>query len=45
MDTKKMQRTLYVSDLDGTLLHSDEKISEYAARKLNELAQGGMLFS
>lgn len=45
MDMKKKKRTLYVSDLDGTLLHSDERISEYAARKLNELAQGGMLFS
>ncbi|MBR6364844.1 MAG: HAD-IIB family hydrolase [Lachnospiraceae bacterium] len=45
MDQQKKPKTLYVTDLDGTLLHSDEMISEYSARRLNELAQDGMLFS
>ena len=38
-------RTLYVSDLDGTLLHSDETISEYSVRTINALVERGMLFS
>lgn len=38
-------KTLYVSDLDGTLLRSDERTSEYTNQKLNELTQKGMLFS
>ena len=38
-------KTLYVSDLDGTLLRSDITISEYTGRTINELAARGMLFS
>lgn len=38
-------KTLYVSDLDGTLLHSDEKTSDYTNRTVNELVERGMLFS
>lgn len=38
-------RTLYVSDLDGTLLRSDARISEFTARTINDLVQKGMLFS
>lgn len=38
-------KTLYVSDLDGTLLRSDEKISEYTYNTINELVEKGMLFS
>ena len=38
-------KTLYVSDLDGTLLKSDETISEYAAKTINSLTEQGMLFS
>ena len=38
-------RTLYVSDLDGTLLRSDEKTSDFTNRTINSLAQRGMLFS
>lgn len=38
-------RVLYVSDLDGTLLRSDAKISEYTCRVINELTAKGMLFS
>lgn len=38
-------KTLYVTDLDGTLLRSDITISEYTGRTINELAARGMLFS
>lgn len=38
-------KTLYVSDLDGTLLRSDETISTYSAETLNALTKKGMLFS
>lgn len=37
--------TLYVSDLDGTLLRSDEKISQYTNSVINSLTKKGMLFS
>ena len=38
-------RNLYVSDLDGTLLRSDELISEYTGSVINALVEKGMLFS
>ena len=38
-------KILYVSDLDGTLLHSDEKTSAYTNQVINELTEKGMLFS
>lgn len=37
--------TLYVSDLDGTLLRSDETTSEYTNSVINTLTEKGMLFS
>ncbi len=37
--------TLYVSDLDGTLLRSDERTSDFTNRTVNELAEGGILFT
>lgn len=37
--------TLYVSDLDGTLLRSNERTSEYTNRVINELVDRGILFS
>lgn len=40
-----MERVLYVSDLDGTLLRSDEKISEYSCNVINGLVEKGMIFS
>lgn len=38
-------KTLYVSDLDGTLLRSDETTSEYTNKIINELVDRGMFFS
>lgn len=38
-------RTLYVTDLDGTLLRSDETISNYSCQVINRLAEQGILFS
>lgn len=38
-------KTLYVSDLDGTLLGSSEKTSDFTNRTINELVADGMLFS
>ena len=36
---------LYVSDLDGTLLRSNEVISEYTNQVINSLVDKGKLFS
>lgn len=38
-------RVLYVSDLDGTLLHSNEQTSEYTNNTINSLVEKGMFFS
>lgn len=38
-------KTLYVADLDGTLLRSDETISSYTNRIINKLTAEGMIFS
>lgn len=38
-------KTLYVSDLDGTLLRSDATLSTYTAETVNALVKRGMLFS
>ena len=37
--------TLYVSDLDGTLLRSNEVTSEYTNQVINSLTDRGMIFS
>ncbi len=37
--------TFYVSDLDGTLLRSNEKTSEYTNNVINHLTDKGMIFS
>lgn len=36
-----MKKTLYVSDLDGTLLGSDSRVSERSAQIISELSQAG----
>lgn len=38
-------KTLYVTDLDGTLLRSNERTSDFTNRTINDLASRGMLFS
>ena len=38
-------KTLYVSDLDGTLLRSDQRTSEYTNRVVNDLVARGVHFS
>ncbi len=38
-------KTLYVSDLDGTLLRSDQTLSDYTVNTLNRLTSEGMIFS
>ena len=38
-------KTLYVSDLDGTLLRHDETLSQYTIQTINELVEKGLLFS
>lgn len=40
-----MNDTLYVSDLDGTLMRNDEKLSEYTVKTLNELLRQGLPFT
>ena len=37
--------TLYVSDLDGTLLRSDQTTSDYTNRVINQMAENGIIFS
>jgi len=38
-------KILYVTDLDGTLLKSDDKMSEYTIKTINDLINSGMCFS
>ena len=39
------KKTLYVSDLDGTLLRKDQTVSDFSARTINGLIEQGLLFS
>ncbi len=38
-------KTLFISDLDGTLLQSNEKISQYTCDVINWLTENGVIFS
>ena len=38
-------KTLYASDLDGTLMRPDEKLSAYTVRTINELVEQGLPFT
>ena len=40
-----MQKTLYISDLDGTLLQPNERLSAFCCKTINQLVKSGMLFS
>jgi HAD-superfamily hydrolase, subfamily IIB len=45
MNSNNISKTLYVSDLDGTLLDSDASISERSLNILNSLIDQGILFT
>ena len=40
-----MMKTLYVTDLDGTLLNSKDYISNYSINIINNLVEQGMIFT
>ena len=40
-----MMKTLYISDLDGTLLHNDQTVSDFSAKTIEALIQKGLQFS
>ena len=40
-----MNKTLFISDLDGTLLNKDAELSEYAKKALNSMISDGLCFS
>ncbi len=40
-----MNRTLYVTDLDGTLLNRQDRVSPFSIRVINSLVEKGMLFT
>ncbi len=44
-ENMKGPKTLYVSDLDGTLLRRDQTVSPFTAETINTLTARGMLFS
>lgn len=43
--TSEIRKTLYVSDLDGTLLGSDSRVSARSAAILNRLVRHGVMFT
>ena len=40
-----MAKTLYVTDLDGTLLNREDSISPFSIQTINDLVEKGMLFT
>ncbi len=40
-----MKKTLYVTDLDGTLLNRQDRVSPFSIRTINGLVEKGMLFT
>ena len=40
-----MSKTLYISDLDGTLLKNSQRLSDFTVDTVNKLTESGMLFS
>ena len=40
-----MERTLYVSDLDGTLMKNDETLSMHTVQVINDLVEHGLAFT
>lgn len=44
-DGEKMEKTLFVTDLDGTLLNTKDRISPWSRDVINGLVERGMLFT
>ena len=40
-----MEKILYVTDLDGTLLSTKDRVSEFSVKTINDLVDKGMLFT
>ena len=40
-----MEKTLYVTDLDGTLLNRQDRVSPFSIQTINNLVEKGMLFT
>ena len=40
-----MEKTLFVTDLDGTLLNKQDRVSDFSIRTINKLVDEGMLFT
>ncbi|MCR5368026.1 hypothetical protein SAMN05660484_00335 [Eubacterium ruminantium] len=40
-----MKKTLYVTDLDGTLLNTHDRVSDFSIRTINEMVDKGMIFT
>ena len=40
-----LRKTLFVTDLDGTLMRNDETISPYTVRTINQLVENGLAFT
>ena len=40
-----MDKTLYVTDLDGTLLNRQDRVSPFSISTINHLVENGMLFT
>lgn len=40
-----MEKTLYVTDLDGTLLNKNDRINPKSIKIINDLVEKGMLFT
>ncbi len=40
-----MEKILYVTDLDGTLLNRQDRVSPFSVRVINELVEKGLLFT
>lgn len=45
LSKKECNRVLYVTDLDGTLLNREDRISKWSIDTINRLVQEGMLFT
>ena len=45
MKRTTMKKTLYVTDLDGTLLNRQDRVSPFSIRTINGLVEKGMLFT